>query len=349
MTIGRSGCDTHGTSPNGSACASDNLRSVLDRSINPPADAQVPDLWNALNKQQATIDSGLDRQVLDAVQAVAGNADGVPRNLVITANGPRATAEPTTWATRRIADLELTPAGQTFARYWYDEKNPTHDNITAYGRDTFRAAYPVLASEPDDDLGWWIMMYVYGLLSDPGYQERYRHELRRTMPRIPLVPQFERIAAVGGRLLVLHACWAEHRPPRVVGIADHDGAPMLDASFRDGDACVRKVKWADKAQKHLISLTPDVTLAGVTSDTHRHRMNGYSALELFVQNTAPKMVRAYDRDCPAENTVERWHKRINRVVWVLNETARLLKLLPEIDYDSAARTAKSTPLSPPAL
>ena len=324
---------------------------VCPQRIDEPAlDARVPDLWNALNTPDAAIRSELDRQALLAVQTIGGNADGVQRNLVITANGPRARAtEPTTWATRRIADLELTPAGQDVAQYWYDKKKPTHDNITTYGRDTFRSAYAVLRSQPDGDLGWWIMMYVYGLLSDPRYQERYRNELRRTIPRIPLVPEFERVAAIGGRLLVLHACWAEHHPPRVVGVADHGGVPMLDASFRDGDAHVRKIKWADKGRKDLISLTPDVTLAGVTPDTHLHRMAGYSTLELFVQNTAPKMVKAYDRDRPEENTVERWHERINRVVWILNETARLLKLIPEIDYDKAAEAAMDTEQKPPAL
>ena len=187
------------------------------------------------------------------------------------------------------------------------------------------------------------------MLSDPRYQARYRNELRRTIPRIPLVPEFDRLAAIGGRLLVLHACWAEHRPPRVVGVADYSGAPMLDTSFRDGNARVRKIKWADKARKDLISLTPDVTLAGVAPDTQLHRMAGYSTLELFIQNTAPKMIKAYGRDCPEENTVERWHERINRVVWVLNETARLLKLLPEVDYDRAAEAAMNAEQKPPAL
>ena len=192
-------------------------------------------------------------------------------------------------------------------------------------------------------------MYVYGVLSDPRYQSRYRNELRRTMPRLPLLPEFERLTAIGGRLLILHACWAEHCPPQVVGLADHDGAPMLDASFREGGARVRKIKWADKTRKDLISLTPDVTLAGVTSDTHLHRMAGYSTLERFVQSTASMMIKAYDRDCPEENTVERWHERVNRVVWILNETARLLKQLPKVDYDLAARTAIETKSTPPAL
>ena len=320
-----------------------------DRNADAASGSQMADLWKTLQPLGAAVHSGLDRQALEAVQTVGGNADGVQRNLVITANGPRATAEPTTWATRRIADMEFVPAGQNVSRYWYDKKNPTHDNITTYGRAAFRAAYPGLRSETDNDVGWWIMMYVYGLLSDPRYQDRYRHELRRTMPRIPLVPEFERLSAVGGRLLILHACWAEYWPGQVVDVADHGGAPMLDASFRDAGARVRKIKWADKTRKDLISLTPDLTLAGVTSDTHLHRMAGYSTLERFVQNTAPKMIKAYDRDCPEENTVERWHDRINRVVWILDETARLLKLLPNVDYDEAARTAMSATPNPVAL
>ena len=315
----------------------------------PALDARIPDLWKALNTPEAITPRGLDRRALETIRKIGGNADGVQRNLMINVEGPSASGSSSVWATRRTADLHLTSAAQNFARYWYDKKKPTHDNITAHGRDTFRSTYQVLQSEPDDELGWWIMMYVYGILSDPAYQARYRNELRRTVPRVPLVPEFERLTAIGGRLLILHACWAEHCPPQVVGLADHDGAAMLDASFREGGARVRKIKWADKNRKDLVSLTPDVTLAGVTSDTHLHRMAGYSTLERFVQNTAPMMIKAYDRDCPEENTVERWHDRINRVVWILNETARLLKVLPEIDYDKAAEAAMNAELKPLAL
>ena len=315
----------------------------------PALDARIPHLWKALNTREAGTPQGLDRALLGTIQTIGGNADGVQRNLMVNVEGPSASGASSVWATRRTADQHLTSAAQNFARYWYDEKKASDENVTAHGRDIFRSTYQVLRSEPDDELGWWIMMYVYGILSDPAYQARYRHELRRTMPRVPLVPEFDRLTAVGGRLLLLHACWAEHCPPRVVGLADHDGAPMLDDSFREGGARVQKIKWADKIRKDLISLTPDVTLAGVSSDTHLHRMAGYSTLERFVQNTTPMMIKAYDRDCPEENTVERWHDRVNRVVWILNETARLLKLLPDIDYDKAAETAMNAKRKPPAL
>ena len=316
---------------------------------NPELDARIPDLWNALNTPDAITRRGLDRALLEATRTIGGNADGVQRNLMINVEGPSASGSGSVWAAKRTTDLHLTSAAQNFARYWYDKKTPTHDNVTAHGRDTFRSTYQVLQSEPNDELGWWIMMYVYGVLSDPRYRDRYRNELRRTTPRLPLLAEFERLTAIGGRLLMLHACWTEHCPPQVVGVADHGGAPMLDASFREAGARVRKIKWADKTRKDLISLTPDVTLAGVTSDTHLHRMAGYTTLERFVQNTAPMMIKAYDQDCPEENTVERWHDRINRVVWILNETARLLKLLPNVDYDEAARIAKSATPNPVAL
>ena len=319
------------------------------RTDDPALNARLPDLWKALNTPEAITPRGLDRQALETIRKIGGNADGLRRNLMINVEGPSASGSSSVWATRRTADLHLTSAAQNFARYWYDGKKPSHDNVTAHGRDTFRSTYQVLRSEPDEELGWWIMMYVYGVLSDPRYQSRYRNELRRTMPRLPLLPEFERLTAIGSRLLILHACWAEHRPPQVVGIADHDGAAMLDASFREGGARVRKIKWADKTRRDLISLTPDVTLAGVTSDTHLHRMAGYSTLERFVQNIAPMMIKAYDRDSPEENTIERWHDRINRIVWILNETARLLRLLPNVDYDKAAQTAMNAKRKPPAL
>ena len=132
---------------------------------------------------------------------------------MINVQGPGGSGASSVWASRRTADLHLTSAAQNFPRYWYDKKNPTHDNVPARGRDTFRFTYQVLRSAPADEFGWWIMMYVYGILSDPAYQARYRNELRRTMPRIPLVPEFDRLAAIGGRLLFLHALLGRALPP----------------------------------------------------------------------------------------------------------------------------------------
>ncbi|WP_161785023.1 type ISP restriction/modification enzyme [Hoeflea sp. BAL378] len=49
-----------------------------------------------------------------------------------------------------------------------------------------------------------IFHYVYGVLHDPVYREKYAINLKREFPRIPFYPDFWAWAAWGERLMALH-------------------------------------------------------------------------------------------------------------------------------------------------
>ena len=55
------------------------------------------------------------------------------------------------------------------------------DNITDWALGQFQAKYGPDVSKRD------IFHYVYGLLHSPHYRERYKENLKRELPRIPLV------------------------------------------------------------------------------------------------------------------------------------------------------------------
>lgn len=52
-----------------------------------------------------------------------------------------------------------------------------------------------------------IFAYVYGLLHQPDYSEKYADNLRLELPRIPVRSDFWALAALGIRLLELHLGW----------------------------------------------------------------------------------------------------------------------------------------------
>ena len=72
---------------------------------------------------------------------------------------------------------------QRFPFYAYAEDSSNRrENITDWALEQFRARYH------DSSIGKWdIFHYIYAVLHDPGYRERYAANLRRELPRIPFV------------------------------------------------------------------------------------------------------------------------------------------------------------------
>ena len=110
----------------------------------------------------------------------------------------------------RIADLHIVGAGasaQCFAFYIYDEDGSNRqENISDWALEQFRAHYK------DEGISKWdIFYYVYALLHQPAYREKYAANLKRDLPHIPFVEDpsqvrqaFWRYAEAGKKLAELH-------------------------------------------------------------------------------------------------------------------------------------------------
>jgi len=82
----------------------------------------------------------------------------------------------------RICSLDLIEKTQCFPLYTYAlDGKLRRDNITDWALGQFRAKYGPDVTKRD------IFHYVYGLLHSPEYRERYKENLKRELPRIPLV------------------------------------------------------------------------------------------------------------------------------------------------------------------
>ena len=91
---------------------------------------------------------------------------------------------------------------QCFPYYVYDEDGSNQrENISDWALAHFRSQL----SEPSI-AKWDIFYYVYGLLHSPHYRERYAANLRRELPRIPIVAlaDFQALAQAGRELAELH-------------------------------------------------------------------------------------------------------------------------------------------------
>ncbi|HUP63091.1 MAG TPA: type ISP restriction/modification enzyme [Thermoanaerobaculia bacterium] len=93
-----------------------------------------------------------------------------------------------------VADLHFgaaVDAYQQVPRLRFDESGEAHDNITDWALGQFRKHYqPGRGKKERPITKESIFHYVYGVLHDPVYREKYAQNLRREFPRIPFYADF---------------------------------------------------------------------------------------------------------------------------------------------------------------
>ena len=148
--------------------------------------------------------------------------DGSILNPAITVMGDSSGKPYFSFAVNRLPDLNFVSPGsggtQTLARYVLNEQHQKVDNITDWALDQFRKHYETAATKKGavpskksltkSD----IFYYVYGVLHDPVYREKYALNLRREFPRIPFYKDFFRWAAWGKELMDLHIDFESAKP-----------------------------------------------------------------------------------------------------------------------------------------
>ncbi len=145
--------------------------------------------------------------------------------------------------------------------YRYAADGVRVSNITQWGLRQFHEHYG------DDDISSEdVFAYVYAMLHDPAYRERYEIDLRREFPRVYFQDDFDWWAQQGRELLDLHLEFetAESWP--------------LERNEKDGVTPTRAILRADK-ERGVITLDEQTTLAGIPAAAWEYRLGSRSALE----------------------------------------------------------------------
>ena len=96
-------------------------------------------------------------------------------------------------------DLHFTGDTQCLPLYRYTPDGERVSNITQWGLRQFREHYGDDGITAED-----IFAYVYAMLHDPAYRQRFEIDLRREFPRVYFQPDFAWWAGKGRELLDLH-------------------------------------------------------------------------------------------------------------------------------------------------
>jgi predicted helicase len=234
-------------------------------------------------------------------------------------------------ASNHISDLNFyADPTQCFPLYTYNEDGTNRrENITEWALGQFQERYGPNATRHD------IFAYVYALLHHPQYRERYAENLKRELPRIPLVPdraQYEALCRTGQALLDLHLTHeqAQEYPLRAVE------TPGESINWR-----VEK-KMRLSPDKTSLNVNDSLTLEGIPAETFAYWLGNRSALEWVVdQYHVSEDARSGIMSDPNRADDPQYIVRlVKQVVTVSVETVALVgKMAREVDVLAAVGVA----------
>jgi predicted helicase len=179
-----------------------------------------------------------------------------------------------------IADLHFgssIDAYQQVALYHFDEAGNRADNITDWSLAQFKKHYqPGSGKKAKPITKEAIFHYVYAVLHDPQYREKYAQNLKREFPRIPLYGDSEATfwqwAGWGERLMALHIGYE--------GVAPF-ALKRSDVPDEKARAAGQSPKPGLKADKDagVITLDSETTLAGVPPEAWRYQLGNRCAID----------------------------------------------------------------------
>ena len=229
-------------------------------------------------------------------------------------------------ATDRIPCFDLLEKTQCFPFYTYTEDGQhRRENLTDWALNAFRQHYQDAAISK-----WDIFYYVYGLLHNEEYRQKYAANLKREFPRLPYAPDFQVYNEAGQQLAELHIHY-EQQPEFPL--------TRIYAPDQPHDWEVKKMQL--NKDKTAIIYNHWLTLNGIPPEAFDYRLGHRSALEWVIEQyqvkTDARSGIVNDPNDPEKpQTII---KRIGQVIQVSVETVRIVKELPAL--------TPTKPVSPP--
>jgi predicted helicase len=164
----------------------------------------------------------------------------------------------------KIIDLNALPAGcQCLPFYRLDKNGEKVENISDWALSQFQTHYQNDKIEKEA-----IFHYVYAVLHNPAYRQKYELNLKRDFPRIPFYGDFAKWAAWGKTLMDLHIGYESVAP-----------YPLTVVNQEVPEGKKEKVMLKSDKINGFISLTDYCTLKGIPAEAWEYKLGNRSALE----------------------------------------------------------------------
>lgn len=275
------------------------------------------------------------------------------KNLVICVSGIGASKDFSTIITDSIPCLDLVEKSQCFPLYWYDnseaeiidlfnqgsknemDRYVRRDGVTDWILDTARKQYGYKVTKED------IFYYVYGLLHSPEYRTEFATDLKKSLPRLPLVEKaddFWAFSKAGRELANLHLNYETIEPYKKCNILY---APFTNKGDRI-NYHVEKMRFgkidSKTADKSIIHYNNAIIIEHIPAEAYEYVVNGKSAIEWIMERYAITT----DKKSGITNDPNDWAREHNdekyifnlllRIINVSVQTVEIVKGLPRLKF-----------------
>lgn len=276
------------------------------------------------------------------------------RNLVICVECIGARRDFTALITDCIPDLHVLEAAQCFPLYWYDDSTADiadlfsapqsdadryvrRDGVTDWILSTARKQYGSRVTKED------IFYYVYGILHAPDYRTTFAADLKKSLPRLPLVESpddFWAFSRAGRSLAELHLGYERVEPYAGCRIFF---APLTNRGDEISYLIDDKMRFgkldSKTADKRIIHYNAGITIENIPLEAYDYVVNGKSAIEWVMERYAVKT----DPASRIENNPNDWcrehddpkyiYNLLLRIITVSLETMKIVHSLPKLKLE----------------
>lgn len=306
-------------------------------------------------------------------------------NKAIVVSGVAANKGFSSLILEHLSPLDTVEKGQGFPLYWYEEnKNPQaslfddtetnryirRDGVTDWilkeVRNRFGGSRAITKEH--------IFYYVYGLLHSSQYRERFADDLKKSLPRVPIVDNVQDFMAfykAGKELADLHLNYEQGINVQATG-QDGDYAffatmPMLAHRFFgvkvSGDIDIWQSEWTDVIYQHFavekmrfakvrdengklvadkskIIYNGHITIENIPFKAYEYIVNGKSAIEWIMERYAVTQ----DSKSLIVNDPNDWSKEHNKPRYILDlllsvvnlsvQSIEIINSLPKLTFDN---------------
>ena len=266
----------------------------------------------------------------------------VSKNLIISITGIGGSKDFSPLITEFIPNLHLVENGQYFPLYYYEENNTIQkgmfdednkndfirrDAISDFILDRAKKLYGKIVNKED------IFYYVYGFLHSKEYQEMFANDLKKMLPRLPLledVKDFWSFSKAGRKLADLHLNY-------------ETVAPFADAKVTGDDGkfyTVEKLRFPKKDQKDTIIYNSKISISNIPEQAFEYLVNGKSAIEWIMERYQVSTHKESD----IVNNPNDWANETSNPRYILDlllsvinvsmQTVEIVNGLPKVDFGS---------------
>jgi len=215
-------------------------------------------------------------------------------NLLLCVSGIGVTKDFSCIITELLPDLEVIGKSQCFPLYWYEKKENIqknlfensddeyirHDAISDFILEQAKIRYGGRVTKED------IFYYVYGILHSPEYRKTFANDLKKMLPRLPLLEKptdFWTFSKTGRELADLHLNYEDQPLPKEILI---NGKPIPNKPFPADQLIVNQIKFPAKDKKDTIIYNQHITVSNIPQKAYEYVVNGKSAIEWIMERYA---------------------------------------------------------------